>query len=258
MILREVLPVFKAHPENAAVARTLNYLENWDYTYSGKSAAAGIFDMFFLTLAHTVLEDDMGPVLFSLFTDLENIPVRSMHEILRQDSLFFDHRNTPEVETKEQVILKSLETAVAELDKRFGKEPYQWQWDNVHTVTLSPLVFGKAAEDPKAPAALKLIVRAFFNIGPNASPGHGMTLNNAQYNWDRPFQQVLGPSVRRIIDLSNTGSSHSILPAGQSGNPFSIHYSDQHERWLKAQNRIFKHRLTPFEAKYYQRFIPVK
>jgi penicillin amidase len=37
-----------------------------------------------------------------------------------------------------------------------------------------------------------------------------------------------GPSSRRVIDFSDI-EKWTILPTGQSGNPFSTHYNDQAE-----------------------------
>jgi len=50
---------------------------------------------------------------------------------------------------------------------------------------------------------------------------------------------VLGASIRRIIDLSDTHQSLSIIPGGQSGNPFSEFYGDQTNNWLNGQYKFF-------------------
>ena len=49
-----------------------------------------------------------------------------------------------------------------------------------------------------------------------------------------------GPSTRRIIDFSDVENSISILPTGQSGNPFSEHYDDQAEMYSKGDFRKMK------------------
>jgi penicillin amidase len=46
-----------------------------------------------------------------------------------------------------------------------------------------------------------------------------------------------GPSTRRIIDFSDVENSISILPTGQSGNPFSKHYEDQAELFVNGKFR---------------------
>ena len=66
-----------------------------------------------------------------------------------------------------------------------------------------------------------------------------MSVDNGQYNWLKPYNMVLGPSIRRIVDLSDLSSVQSITPTGQSGSPFSEHFGDQTEMWLNGQYRIF-------------------
>lgn len=66
-----------------------------------------------------------------------------------------------------------------------------------------------------------------------------MSINNGQYRWDAPYEMFLGPSIRRVADLSNTTYTWSILPTGQSGNPLSDHFGDQTDRWLSGQYKIF-------------------
>jgi penicillin amidase len=68
-----------------------------------------------------------------------------------------------------------------------------------------------------------------------------MTVNNTQYEWHAPYAQVLGASIRRIVDLSDLSKSESIIPTGQSGNPLSEHFGDQTELWLSGKYRIFEH-----------------
>ena len=43
-----------------------------------------------------------------------------------------------------------------------------------------------------------------------------------------------------IIDFSDIENSSSILPTGQSGNPFSKHYKDQVEMYNKGEFRKMK------------------
>jgi penicillin amidase len=106
---------------------------------------------------------------------------------------------------------------------------------------LGPALFTQAAADPASPKALRLIVKNVLSSGPHPVPGHSMTVNNTQYEWHDPYGQVLGASIRRIIDLSDLSKSESILPTGQSGNPLSDHFGDQTELWLTGKYRIFEH-----------------
>ena len=233
----------------------VSYLENWDYKYSNNATAASIFDVFFLNLTKNTLLDDLGDEVYRNFLHHENVPIRTMSTLMMQDSAtvdtnafsFFDNINTQEIESKSDIILKSMQDAILFLSDSLGPQSEDWRWEQLHTLTLRPPLFAQAAEDPSAPSTLKLIVNNLLSKGPYEIDGHGMSVDNGQYNWLKPYEMVLGPSIRRIVDLSNLSSVQTITPTGQSGSPFSEHFGDQTEMWLNGQYRIFFQDSTLFE-----------
>mgnify|MGYP003645297650 FL=1 len=64
-------------------------------------------------------------------------------------------------------------------------------------------------------------------------------INNLAFSYDDTgyYKTTSGPSTRRIIDFSDVENSISILPTGQSGNPFSEHYRDQAEMYVNGEFR---------------------
>ena len=60
------------------------------------------------------------------------------------------------------------------------------------------------------------------------------------YTDDAQINTKGGPSTRRIIDFSDIENSISVLPTGQSGNPFSKHYNDQAEMYNTGKFRKLK------------------
>lgn len=70
-----------------------------------------------------------------------------------------------------------------------------------------------------------------LNRGPFPHPGDGMTVNVAAYMLSSPFETVVGPAYRQIVDLGNPDASLWVVAGGSSGNPFSPHYSDQLADW---------------------------
>ncbi len=219
----------------------VSYLENWDFKYSNSSTAASIFDVFFTKLTENTLKDEFGDAAYQNFIVHELIPVRTMTELLQDSSTFFDDISTESIETRDHMVLKSMQDAILFLSDSLGAEPFEWRWEQLHTITFKPPLFSLAAEDPNSPAALSMIVDNILSKGPYSVEGHGMSVNNGQYKWDNPFEMTLGASVRRIIDFSDLSSSRSVLPTGQSGNPISEHYGDQSMMWLNRQYRIFQH-----------------
>ncbi|WP_428236532.1 penicillin acylase family protein [Gracilimonas sp.] len=225
----------------------ISYLENWNYKYDLKSTAASIFDVFFVNFTENTLKDDFGDVAYSNFIHHENIPVRTMTSLIDTESSFFDDLTTESVETKEDMVVKSMQDAILFLSDSLGSEPFEWRWEQLHTLILEPPLLSRAAEDPESPNALKLIVDNVLSKGPYKVPSHGMSVNNGQYRWNNAFEMILGPSIRRISDLSDMSRSKSILPTGQSGNPLSDHYGDQTDMWLDGQYRWLYQDSTLFE-----------
>ncbi len=217
----------------------VSYLENWDFNYEPNSTAASIFDAFFINFTRNTLKDELGDAAYENFVIHELIPVRTLSALVQDTSSFFDNISTPELETKSDIVLKSMQDAIFFLSDSLGSEPFEWRWEQLHTVSFRPPLFGQAADDPSAPQALKMIVDNVLSKGPYPVKGHGMSINNGQYKWDKPFEMVLGPSVRRIIDFSDLSSTKSILPTGQSGNPLSSHFGDQTDSWLNGRYRDF-------------------
>ncbi|HUN44878.1 MAG TPA: penicillin acylase family protein, partial [Stellaceae bacterium] len=46
-----------------------------------------------------------------------------------------------------------------------------------------------------------------------------------------PYQDVLGPGLRMVVDMSDPANAHFIVVPGQSGNPLSPNYDDLLRPW---------------------------
>ncbi len=247
-----ILPILRGDPNPDRFRIVLSYLENWDHRYYPTSTAASIFDLFFMKFAESVLKDDLGEEAYLTLITLEHLPVMILTRMLEEDSSFFNIITTPELETRSHMVRESMAMAINELTERFGPEPAEWRWENLHSLTLKPPLLGEASEAPDAPAVFRIIVTNLFNKGPFAARGHGMTINKGQYSWHRPFEMDLGASIRRIIDFSSPERTLSVLPTGQSGNPFSANYGDQTNLWLEGRYRFIYQDSTFFQQTSYE------
>lgn len=225
----------------------VTYLENWDFKYEKNATAASIFDVFIVNLVKNTLHDEFGEAVYSNFIHHENIPIRTISYLLQDSTSLFDDINTDIIETKSDMVLKSMQDALLFLSDSLSQETLEWRWEQLHTLTLKPPLFAQAAESPDAPRPLKLIVSNLLSKGPYPVAGHGMSVNNAQYSWKKPFEMTLGASIRRIVDLSNLSEIQTIIPTGQSGNPLSKHFGDQTDLWLNGQYRILYQDSTLFK-----------
>ena len=248
-----ILPILTANREEDPHFDTaISYLRNWDYTYSPSETAASIMDVFVYTFTRKVLEDEMGSDLYEGFIAFTGQPYSVISRFMQDGSTFFNNIQSPVEETLEDQVVASMAESLDYLEERYGADPIEWRWENLHTLTLSPPLFGQAAKDPEAPSTLKLIVNNIFNKGPLPVGGHSLSINNGEYQWTDPYHMVLGPSIRRIIDFSDLSSTLSILPTGQSGNPLSEYYGDQTESWLNGQYKFLYQDSTFFNENLYR------
>lgn len=74
-----------------------------------------------------------------------------------------------------------------------------------------------------------------FDVAPVARPGDSTTVNvggNGRFSDDPAnYNQRTVPSLRQIIDLSDFDKSVWVTTTGESGQPFSAHYSDLVPMW---------------------------
>jgi penicillin amidase len=78
------------------------------------------------------------------------------------------------------------------------------------------------------------MINRIFNIGPFPMSGSHTTINSTSYSFNDPYNFFVGPSMRMIIDMANPSKAEVINPPGQVGHPFSKHYRDQAEFWVRG------------------------
>jgi penicillin amidase len=202
------------------LADALTYLRNWDFRFTQTDVSTTIFNAFFMKLLRNTYEDDMGSGLFKDFVFFTAIPYRVTSSLLAADSSrWFDDRNTPQIETKRDILRKSLADAVQELRTTNGPEMKTWQWGTIHTVTFSH-PFGSRKPLDKV-----------FNLGPYPIGGGGTTPNKSEYRFATPYGVAIGPSMRQVIDLADPSVAYTVITSGQSGQPLQGHYDDQVPLW---------------------------
>jgi penicillin amidase len=211
--------------------KAINVLQLWDGSNTIDQVAPTIYNKWIYLYLKNTFEDEMGTKLFTQFM-ATHLSKRVIAEQIEKDSsIWWDNITTKnKTETKKEILSKSLVEAVASLEKQLGSDIKAWNWGKVHTLE-HPHPLGKVA-------ALK----NYFNVGPFPIKGAREVIDNRGYDFtDSGLYAVnAGPSTRRIIDFSDIENSISILPTGQSGNPFSKHYKDQAEMYNKGEFRKMK------------------
>ncbi len=228
---KEIVPYIMNAMQDSALGipdevRLMEYFKNWDFEFRTSDIATSVFEEFIVHLLRNTFADEMGDELFHDWVMLANVPIRVVTALLQADpDNWFDDISTPQVETRDMIIRKSLREACTDLRDRLGDDMKRWQWGNLHTVTL------------QHPFGMKKPLDRIFNVGPYPVDGASTALISGEYDFNDPYAVTVGPSFRQIFSLGS-GETRAVLAGGESGQVFDPHYADQVPLWLHGTSRI--------------------
>ncbi|PTT30544.1 penicillin acylase family protein [Pseudomonas sp. HMWF021] len=193
----------------------------FDGKLSPTSPDAAIYELFLQESMKQIFLDELGPEssaawkAFIANGDL-SYAAQADHLLGREDSPFWDDLRTPQKEDKAQILARSLAAAISAGDSQLGGDHKAWQWGKLHSYTWKN--------------ANGQTVR-----GPVAAGGDHTTLNTAAFAWGKDFNTTRAPSMRFIVDFSQSEPLMGQNGTGQSGNPASPNYLNGIDAWLKGQ-----------------------
>lgn len=194
----------------------LTMLKQWNLEMASGKAAA-LSEVFQNIFHKEVLRDELGED----FEDFDSLFRRKEAGLLRilddSSSSWFDIKETPGVETREDLLKLSLEKAYRWLKDHYG-EPEKWDWTQIHSIHFKH----NLGEVP---------IFKFFNRGPYPMDGNAYTV---RASFSPGYKTGWGASYRQIIDLSDWRKSICVLTSGQSGHFLSRFYDDQIPLWLEG------------------------
>ena len=211
--------------------QALSILKKWNGSNNLKDLAPTIYNKWIYSYLKNTFQDELGEDDFKLLLTTNCIKQIIAPQIKNENSVWWDNVNTKsKKETRVEIINKSFHEAIKALENQLGKEVNSWTWNRVHTLEHQhPL--------GKVPG-----LKWLFNVGSFEVPGSAEVINNLMFDFTDTGKYIVkaGPSTRRVIDFSDIENSMSILPTGQSGNPFSKHYNDQAEMYNSGKFRKMK------------------
>jgi acyl-homoserine-lactone acylase len=220
--------------DQAKRRRALEALEmlrpgRFDKLMDAESASAAVFGAFLHCFVNETFGDELGAEGALLREAIDDVNVMSYgapedHLLRRGDSPFFDRTDTPRTETKADIVIESLQMAIALCEERMGRCREDWRWGRIHTYTWRH-------EMAKAFAPLGL----FLNRGPFPAGGDGHTLNAASFVWGKNFEVWLIPAMRMVVDFNREEPAYMVIPMGQSCNYASRHYDDMLPLFLEGR-----------------------
>ena len=207
----------------------LAIFKKWNGNNNKTSIAPTIYYKWLFKVMHNTFADELGAEGFKEFMATDVAKRQESKQIQSQHSVWWDDVTTKnKTETRRDILLSALTKTISDLDKQLGMDINKWTWNRVHTLEHVHAITLRAP-----------FLRSFLNVGPFKVPGAREVIDNLMFKLnDKGLYKVnAGPSTHRIIDFSDVEKSVSILPTGQSGNPFSKHYEDQAKMYANGQFR---------------------
>ena len=216
---------------DAAEGATL--LSGWDGTMSRESTAAAVYEVATGTLAREVFEPVLGKDLYATYTSNYSSSgvLTALLALLAVPAPPF----LADTAARDAAVARALGDAVAALRTRFGDDPTEWRWGQLHQAHFAH------------PLASVTPLNYIFDVAPLARSGDVTTINvggDGGFSADPPsYAQHTVSSMREIFDFAHLDRSLWITTTGASGEPFSPHYSDLIPLW--DQNRYQTMDYTP-------------
>lgn len=206
----------------------VDLLRDWDGRVEPDSTAATVFEVAVAELCRMIAETKAPRSSayavgqgFSPLVPFNTLMVRRVSHLVglleeRPDGWFDDGWD--------EVIRTAMRRTRDTLIERFGPDPRTWAWGDVRRLTLSH------------PMGMRPPLDRIWNIGPIRHGGDANTINPSPVD---PRDPLAPPafaisSLRFVVEAGAWDLARFCLPGGQSGNPYSRHYSDQIELWASG------------------------
>ncbi|MEJ5862116.1 penicillin acylase family protein [Pseudomonas farsensis] len=218
----DALPAAQRDKARDALAR----LKAFDGRLSPVSADAALYELFLQEVTRQAFLDELGPesgAAWQAFVSNAQLSYSAQadHLLGREDSPFWDDRNTPQKEDKPAILARSLAAAIDTGTAQLGADRRAWQWGKLHQY--------------RWPAASYQGLGDTQTRAPLAAGGDFSTLALTPYAWGNNFDTRLPNSARMVVDFGQAEPLQVLTSSGQSGNSASRHYGDGLDAWFKGR-----------------------
>jgi penicillin amidase len=195
-------------------------LRDWDGTLDGESPLAALYEAWYAATVRGLFEDELGEDLAAEYLARRSTVAKAIDNLVQSgDAAWCDDVRTPEPETCETLLGRTLQRALADMSDLQGTSNVsKWRWDRVNV-----------ARFPHAPLdAVPLLSRFFSRTVPRG--GDPFTVTPIMPIGD----QIFVSSYRQIIDLAALDASRFVISMGQSGHVWSEQYANLLDPWTKV------------------------
>ncbi|WP_051063551.1 penicillin acylase family protein [Nocardiopsis halophila] len=217
---RDVVPFLLEADVDGPAARAQEVLADWDMDQDADSAGAAFYNA-------------VWPRLLGLtFDELpEEYPMGGSSRGWLVVSRLLEDPDSPwwqgeEVSGRDAVLAASMEQAADELSERFGDDPSEWRWGEMHTLTPTHPSLGTSGIGP---------VEWIFNGGPVQTSGGSSTVNATGWDHAEGYEVTWVPSMRMAVDMDDLDAARWIDLTGPSGHAFHPDRGSQTEAWATGE-----------------------
>jgi penicillin G amidase len=212
---------YKAPSPNAAIAMDL--LTTWDYQDRAGSAAAAVFNAFWRHFLQNTFDDELPERYQTDGGSRWNEIMRQMDE---SSAWWDDVSTTDRVETRHDIMQRSFDEGVEELEEILGRDPAKWNWGEMHAATFRNSTLGESGVG---------LIEALFNRGPYVTGGGDTIVNATGWSVRDGYETNWLPSMRMIVDMADLNNSLTVHTTGQSGHAYHPHYIDMAPMWANME-----------------------
>lgn len=230
--------------EDAALSEVRDWLTAWDARAEIDSAQAAFYGFFARRLIDNLFTDQLPEDVRPSSHQLH--PARLLMD--DPENPWWDDAGTEDItETRDDILRRTLQEAYDEARAELGADRSAWRWGALHTATFVSNPLGLSGID---------LIENMVNRGPVETSGGNEIVNATGWSLGSGnFRVGSLPSMRVIYDVSNWDNSVTIHTTGQSGHPFSAHYSDLIEMWRSIEYKPFPFTRSQVERATTQRLV---
>jgi penicillin G amidase len=220
--VKVVLPfLLKARPVDTPGREAIDFLNGWEGTLDGASPQAALYEAWYNATVRGLFEDELGEDLATGYTARRSLAAKAIDNLVQSgDTVWCDDVRTPEPETCETLLGRTLQKALVEMSALQGTSNVsKWRWDRVN-----------AARFPHMPLDGAPVLKRFFSRTVPRG-GDAFTITPVMPLDD----QIFVSSYRQIIDLAGLDASRFVIPMGQSGHVWSDKYANLLETWNRVE-----------------------
>ncbi|MGX4668664.1 penicillin acylase family protein [Cerasibacillus sp. JNUCC 74] len=225
---KEFVPLFITELEGIDLSgqakQAIELLRKWDYKDLSTAAQPLIFHHWYETLENIIYQD-IPDSMMNLFTSKGQTTDELLRTAIKEETSQWINDQGG----LQNILSESLNQALSNLEKEYGKNSEKWQWGDYHQVEFKhPL------------SSIHPVLAFLFNRkGPIPSNGSSVTPMAADYDSETGIINH-GAPWRFVIDMSQADQGYHLVAPGQSGHIKSKWYDDQLEDWVTGNYHITK------------------